>query len=98
MTFAPKKAYSIPADSIDDLTGADSIAKDIHPAAPSKRIEEASDSFYSFLLLGPSKDPSRPTTLISLGVIGISADLMVLGKELNKVFTSFSHLIQAKNS
>lgn len=42
---------------------------------------------------GPSKDPSRPTTLIS-------ADLMVLGKSLNKnkVFTSFSHLIQAKNS
>lgn len=42
--------------------------------------------------------PSRPTTLISVGVIGISADLMVLGKSLNKVFTSFSHLIQAKNS
>ena len=43
-------------------------------------------------------NPSRPTTLISVGVIGISADLMVLGKSLNKVFTSFSHLIQAKNS
>lgn len=26
-------AYSIPADSIDDIKGADSIAKDIHPAA-----------------------------------------------------------------
>jgi len=34
VTPTEKKAYSIPADSIDDLTGADSIAKDIHPAAP----------------------------------------------------------------
>lgn len=33
VTFALKTAYSIPASSIDDLTGADSIAKDIHPAA-----------------------------------------------------------------
>lgn len=28
-----KKAYSIPASSIDEITGADSIARDIHPAA-----------------------------------------------------------------
>ena len=34
---------------------------------------------------GPSKEPSRPTTLISLGVIGISADLMVLGKSFNLI-------------
>jgi len=47
---------------------------------------------------GPSKEPSRPTTLISVGVIGISAGLVVLGKSLNKVFTSFSHLVQAQNS
>lgn len=33
MTFTPKKAYSIPAASIDDITGADSIAIYIHPAA-----------------------------------------------------------------
>jgi hypothetical protein len=31
-SFNPASAYSIPADSIDDITGADSIAKDIHPA------------------------------------------------------------------
>lgn len=43
---------------------------------------------------GPSKEPSRPTTLISVGVFGISADLMVLGKSLNKVFTSFSRYIR----
>lgn len=42
---------------------------------------------------GLSKEPSRPTTLISVGVFGISADLMVLGKSLNKVFTSFSRYI-----
>lgn len=34
VTFAPKKkAYSIPADSIDDIKGADEIAKDMNPAA-----------------------------------------------------------------
>ena len=32
-SFNPTSAYSIPASSIDDITGGNSIAKDIHPAA-----------------------------------------------------------------